>query len=69
MTAGAAAALELGCNDFELAVYTHSGQVSGDSSAVVGYGAGFYTKARSKPEFTLYSSQGTPNIMRKKSPE
>lgn len=53
MTAGAAAALELGCNDFELAVYTHSGQVSGDSSAVVGYGAGFFTEASPVPAGAL----------------
>ena len=49
MTAGAAAALELGCNDFELALYTHSGKVSGDNTAVVGYGAGFFTEANPKP--------------------
>lgn len=48
MTAGAAAALELGCNDFELSQYTHSGKVSGDDSQVVGYGAGFYTAAAKK---------------------
>lgn len=53
MTAGAAAALELGCNDFELAVYTHSGQVSGDNSAVVGYGAGFFTEASPAPAGAL----------------
>ena len=53
MTAGAGAALELGCNDFELAVYTHSGKVSGDESAVVGYGAGFFTKAAAKPAGAL----------------
>jgi len=53
MTAGAAAALELGCNDFELAVYTHSGKVSGDDSAVVGYGAGFFTEASPKPAGAL----------------
>jgi AmmeMemoRadiSam system protein B/AmmeMemoRadiSam system protein A len=53
MTAGAGAALELGCNDFELAVYTHSGKVSGDESAVVGYGAGFFTKAVPKPAGAL----------------
>lgn len=49
MTAGTAAALELGCNDFELASYTHSGKVSGDDSGVVGYGAGFFTAAAPKP--------------------
>ncbi|OGR80752.1 MAG: hypothetical protein A2X32_09420 [Elusimicrobia bacterium GWC2_64_44] len=49
MTAGAAAALELGCNDFELLQYTHSGKVSGDDSQVVGYGAGYYTAASPKP--------------------
>lgn len=49
MTAGAAAALELGCNDFELSCYTHSGKVSGDDSAVVGYGAGFFTEVSPKP--------------------
>ncbi|OGR44307.1 MAG: hypothetical protein A2X35_02460 [Elusimicrobia bacterium GWA2_61_42] len=49
MTAGAAAALELGCNDFELGLYTHSGKVSGDETAVVGYGAGFFTKVSPKP--------------------
>ena len=53
MTAGAAAALELGCNDFELAVYTHSGKVSGDESAVVGYGAGFFTEAAPAPAGAL----------------
>ena len=50
MTAGAVAALELGCNDFELALYTNSGEVSGDDSAVVGYGAGFYTEVSPKPD-------------------
>lgn len=49
MTAGAAAALELGANDFELSCYTHSGKVSGDDSAVVGYGAGFFTEVSPKP--------------------
>lgn len=49
MTVGAAAALELGCNDFELAQYTHSGRTSGDDSHVVGYGAGYYTAASPKP--------------------
>ncbi len=49
MTAGAAAALELGANDFELTCYTHSGKISGDDSAVVGYGAGFFTEAKTKP--------------------
>ena len=49
MTAGAAAALELGANDFELSRYTHSGKVSGDDSAVVGYGAGFFTEVSPKP--------------------
>jgi len=49
MTAGAAAALELGANDFELTCYTHSGKISGDESAVVGYGAGFFTEAKPKP--------------------
>ncbi|OGR62407.1 MAG: hypothetical protein A2X31_01720 [Elusimicrobia bacterium GWB2_63_22] len=53
MTAGAAAALELGANDFELAVYTHSGKVSGDDSAVVGYGAGFFTEVSPKPAGAL----------------
>lgn len=53
MTAGAAAALELGCNDFELAVYTHSGKVSGDDTAVVGYGAGFFTEASPAPAGAL----------------
>lgn len=53
MTAGAAAALELGCNDFELALYTHSGRVSGDDSGVVGYGAGFYTEAVPPPPGAL----------------
>ncbi|OGR97207.1 MAG: hypothetical protein A2016_03125 [Elusimicrobia bacterium GWF2_62_30] len=50
MTVGAAAALELGGDDFELELYTHSGKVSGDNKAVVGYGCGYYTKARNKPE-------------------
>jgi hypothetical protein len=49
MTAGAAAALELGANDFELSCYTHSGKISGDDTAVVGYGAGFFTEASPKP--------------------
>ncbi|MDD5210421.1 MAG: AmmeMemoRadiSam system protein B [Elusimicrobiales bacterium] len=53
MTVGAAAALELGCNDFELALYTHSGKVSGDESAVVGYGAGYFTEASPKPAGAL----------------
>ncbi len=53
MTAGAAAALELGCNDFELALYTHSGKVSGDDKAVVGYGAGFFTQVSPKPAGAL----------------
>ena len=53
MTAGAAAALELGANDFELTCYTHSGKVSGDDSAVVGYGAGFFTQASPKPSGSL----------------
>ena len=53
MTVGAAAALELGCNDFELALYTHSGKVSGDDSAVVGYGAGYFTEASPKPAGAL----------------
>lgn len=53
MTAGAAAALELGCNDFETALYTHSGKISGDDSAVVGYGAGFFTEASPKPAGAL----------------
>ena len=53
MTAGAAAALELGCNDFELALYTHSGKISGDDSAVVGYGAGYYTEVSPKPAGAL----------------
>jgi len=49
MTAGAAAALELGGNDFELGLYTHSGKISGDDTAVVGYGAGFFTEVSPKP--------------------
>ena len=49
MTAGAAAALELGCNDFEQVLYTHSGKISGDDNAVVGYGAGFFTRVSPKP--------------------
>jgi AmmeMemoRadiSam system protein B/AmmeMemoRadiSam system protein A len=53
MTAGAAAALELGGNDFETAVYTHSGKISGDSSAVVGYGAGFFSEVSPKPACAL----------------
>jgi len=53
MTAGAAAALELGATDFELACYTHSGKVSGDDSAVVGYGAGFFTEVSPKPAGAL----------------
>ncbi|MDO8803258.1 MAG: AmmeMemoRadiSam system protein B [Elusimicrobiota bacterium] len=53
MTAGAAAALELGCNDFELGLYTHSGKVSGDDSAVVGYGAGYFTEVSPKPAGAL----------------
>jgi len=50
MTAGAAAALEMGADDFELELYTHSGKISGDNQAVVGYGCGYYTKAKKKPE-------------------
>ena len=57
MTVGAAAALELGCNDFELALYTHSGRISGDDTAVVGYGAGFYTAAAAKPAGALELSE------------
>ena len=53
MTAGAACALELGGNDFETALYTHSGKVSGDDSRVVGYGAGFYTAASPRPAGAL----------------
>ena len=53
MTAGAAAALELGADDFELSLYTHSGKVSGDNSSVVGYGAGYFTKAAVKPAGAL----------------
>jgi hypothetical protein len=53
MTAGAAAALELGCNDFELGLYTHSGKISGDDNAVVGYGAGYFTEASPKPAGAL----------------
>ena len=53
MTVGAAAALELGANDFELGLYTNSGKVSGDESAVVGYGAGFYTEVSPKPAGAL----------------
>ena len=49
MTAGAAAALELGADDFELQLYTNSGKVSGDNSAVVGYGCGYFTRAKVKP--------------------
>ena len=49
MTAGAAAALELGGNDFELGLYTHSGKISGDDTSVVGYGAGFFTEVSPKP--------------------
>jgi hypothetical protein len=49
MTVGAAAALELGGNDFELELYTNSSKVSGDDRAVVGYGAGFFTEAVPKP--------------------
>jgi AmmeMemoRadiSam system protein A len=58
MTAGAAAALELGCNDFELEHYTHSGKVSGDDAAVVGYGAGFFTGVSPKPAGALELSAG-----------
>lgn len=57
MTVGAAAALELGCNDFELSQYTHSGKISGDDSRVVGYGAGFYTTAPKKPAGALELSE------------
>jgi AmmeMemoRadiSam system protein B/AmmeMemoRadiSam system protein A len=53
MTAGAAAALELGGNDFELELYTNSGKVSGDDKAVVGYGAGFFTAVKPKPAGAL----------------
>jgi AmmeMemoRadiSam system protein B/AmmeMemoRadiSam system protein A len=58
MTAGAAAALELGANDFELSCYTHSGKVSGDDSAVVGYGAGFFTEVSPKPAGGLELNAG-----------
>ena len=49
MTAGAAAALELGADDFTLELYTHSGKISGDNKAVVGYGSGFFTRSKIKP--------------------
>lgn len=42
MVIGAAAAVELGADDFELIKYTHSGKVSGDEAKVVGYGAGLF---------------------------
>lgn len=58
MTAGAAAALELGCDEFELELYTHSGKVSGDDRAVVGYGAGFFTRAAAKPAGALPLTAG-----------
>ena len=45
---GAAAALELGADDFELAGYSHSGMVSGDDGNVVGYAAGVFAKAEKK---------------------
>jgi len=46
--AGAAAALELGADDFELAGYSHSGMISGSDSNVVGYAAGVFSKAGKK---------------------
>ncbi len=49
MTAGAAAALELGSDDFNLELYTHSGKISGDNKAVVGYGCGYFTRGKTKP--------------------
>jgi len=61
MTAGAAAALELGCNDFELALYTHSGKISGDDTAVVGYGAGYFIEASPKPAGALELSAAMKN--------
>ncbi|MFA7007296.1 MAG: AmmeMemoRadiSam system protein B [Elusimicrobiales bacterium] len=42
MVIGAAAAAELGAEDFNLIKYTHSGRISGDNSRVVGYGAGLF---------------------------
>ena len=46
--AGAAAALELGADDFEQAGYAHSGMISGDDDNVVGYAAGVFSKAEKK---------------------
>ncbi|HAF95650.1 MAG TPA: hypothetical protein DCG50_06355 [Elusimicrobia bacterium] len=46
--AGAAAAIELGADDFELAGYAHSGMVSGDEGNVVGYAAGVFAKTGKK---------------------
>ncbi len=42
MVIGAAAAVELGADDFKLIKYTHSGKISGDEAKVVGYGAGLF---------------------------
>lgn len=42
MVIGAAAAVELGADDFELIKYTHSGKISGDEAKVVGYAAGLF---------------------------
>ena len=57
MTVGTAAALQLGADDFELQLYTHSGKVSGDNSAVVGYGCGYFTRAKVKPPSGLELSK------------
>ncbi|MCX5784561.1 MAG: AmmeMemoRadiSam system protein B [Elusimicrobia bacterium] len=46
--AGAAAALELGGDDFDLAGYSHSGMTSGDDNNVVGYAAGVFSKTGKK---------------------
>lgn len=46
--AGAAAALELGADDFEPAGYAHSGMVAGDEENVVGYAAGVFSKTGKK---------------------
>ena len=42
MVIGAAAAVQLGADDFKLIQYTHSGKISGDDARVVGYGAGLF---------------------------
>ncbi|MFH1619809.1 MAG: AmmeMemoRadiSam system protein B [bacterium] len=58
ITAGAAACMELGANDFQILCYTNSGDISGENSRVVGYGAGLFIKADGKPETSLPVTSG-----------